>query len=662
MDPKTAQILLGAAGAAGAGEALYVDDVFRTFLYDGNGGTQTVTNNIDLSGEGGLVWIKGRDGSAADQMVFDTERGVQKTLVTNGSGQEITRSTSLTAFNSNGFSLGGYVYTNGNSGSPFPTEFCSWTFRKAPGFFDIVTYTGDGTNNRNISHNLGSAPGMIVYKALSSVGGDGSGDHWLVDHRSLTSSKSLRLDETVSERSVKLYWLESKRFDASVLNLSGNVNHSGVNYVAYVFGHDDQSFGTNGDEAIIKCGSYTGNINSGPTVDLGFEPQWILTRSADTSGPEWYLFDTMREWTSEGAVKYLSPNTSGAEGQLGSSSGSEVFKVSSQGFEVISQSTEFNKTNDKFIYVAIRRPNKPVDSATDVYKAFFRSSFAFMDTGFDVDMNFLKRTTGYGDPQFSFRLTRDRRGFHTNSTDVPSLSGSSYRTEYDNNNGLNDLYSSQPDSYVVRHDLFRRAPGFLDVAPYVGNGTNGQVVKHNLGVEPELLIIKNTDQSQSWFVCANLTSSGFDLLNLDNNYTHQARTYPALVTSKPTATSITFTGGSFNDNNKDFLAITFASLDGISKVGTYSGTGSNINVDCGFTAGARFVLIKRVATSGNWYTWNSDRGIVSGNDPYLWMNSSNPEVSNQDYIDPLNAGFTVTSSAPAELNTSGGTYLFLAIA
>ena len=214
----------------------------------------------------------------------------------------------------------------------------------------------------------------------------------------------------------------------------------------------------------------------------------------------------------------------------------------------------------------------------------------------------------------------------------------------------------------MRHDLFRRAPGFLDVAPYVGNGTNGQVVKHNLGVEPELLIIKNTDQSQSWFVCANLTSSGFDLLNLDNNYTHQARTYPALVTSKPTATSITFTGGSFNDNNKDFLAITFASLDGISKVGTYSGTGSNINVDCGFTAGARFVLIKRVATSGNWYTWNSDRGIVSGNDPYLWMNSSNPEVSNQDYIDPLNAGFTVTSSAPAELNTSGGTYLFLAIA
>ena len=94
----------------------------------------------------------------------------------------------------------------------------------------------------------------------------------------------------------------------------------------------------------------------------------------------------------------------------------------------------------------------------------------------------------------------------------------------------------------------------------------------------------------------------------------------------------------------------------------YSGTGSNVDVDCGFTAGARFVLIKRTDNTGDWYVWDSTRGIVSGNDPYLLMNSIAAEVTNTDYIDPLNAGFTVTSSAPAELNANGGTYLFLAIA
>ena len=64
----------------------------------------------------------------------------------------------------------------------------------------------------------------------------------------------------------------------------------------------------------------------------------------------------------------------------------------------------------------------------------------------------------------------------------------------------------------------------------------------------------------------------------------------------------------------------------------------------------------------DWYVWDTARGIVSGNDPYLLLNSTAAEVTNTDYIDPLNAGFTVTSSAPAALNASGGTYLFLAIA
>ena len=131
----------------------------------------------------------------------------------------------------------------------------------------------------------------------------------------------------------------------------------------------------------------------------------------------------------------------------------------------------------------------------------------------------------------------------------------------------------------------------------------------------------------------------------------------------PTSTVFNLSAGTqVNGSGIAYISYLFATLDGISKVGTYSGTGSNINVDCGFTAGARFILIKRTDSAGDWYVWDTVRGIVSGNDPYLLLNSNAAQVTNTDYIDPLNAGFTVTSSAPAALNTSGGTYLFFAIA
>ena len=121
--------------------------------------------------------------------------------------------------------------------------------------------------------------------------------------------------------------------------------------------------------------------------------------------------------------------------------------------------------------------------------------------------------------------------------------------------------------------------------------------------------------------------------------------------------------GQVNRSGETYIAYLFATLDGISKVGTYTGAGSgnSVDVDCGFTAGARFVVIKDTEATGDWYVYDSTRGIVSGNDPILFFNSTAAEQSAADDIDPLNAGFTVVSNNSG-LNTSGRTYLFLAIA
>ena len=131
------KLLQAAAGQAGGGAGLNVEEVFSTYLYDGTGATQSITNNIDLSGEGGMTWLKARSLTAYDNSVYDTERGATKRIVTNSTNEEFTRTGGLTSFNSDGFTLG-----NAGDENESGATIVSWTFRKAPKFFDVVTYTG----------------------------------------------------------------------------------------------------------------------------------------------------------------------------------------------------------------------------------------------------------------------------------------------------------------------------------------------------------------------------------------------------------------------------------------------------------------------------------------------------------------------------------------
>jgi len=218
--------------------------------------------------------------------------------------------------------------------------------------------------------------------------------------------------------------------------------------------------------------------------------------------------------------------------------------------------------------------------------------------------------------------------------------------------------------------MFRRAPGFMDVVAYTGTGSASQTIQHNLGAAPELIIGKGRSFVSDWPVYYG--SGIFNMfLNLTQGNTGNGTYYEtgalySTITSTSQFEVSLLTGGnatkSMNTAGEDYILYLFATLPGVSKVGSYTGTGADINVDCGFSAGARFVLIKRTDSTGDWYVWDSARGIVSGNDPYLLLNSTAAEVTSTDYIDPLASGFTVTSSAPAALNASGGNYLFMAIA
>ena len=117
-----------------------------------------------------------------------------------------------------------------------------------------------------------------------------------------------------------------------------------------------------------------------------------------------------------------------------------------------------------------------------------------------------------------------------------------------------------------------------------------------------------------------------------------------------------------NNSGSTYVAYLFATCAGVSKVGSYTGTGTTLQVNCGFTGGARFVLIKRTDSTGDWYVWDSARGIVAGNDPYLLLNSTAAEVTTTDWVDTYSAGFELSNAAGNNVNINAATFIFLAIA
>ena len=652
--------LLQAASGAASGASVYVDDVFSTHLYDGTGSSQTITNGIDLDGEGGLVWFKNRTDTYSHAL-FDSERSsFGKYLQSNDSAGETDITGHVTAA-STGFQLSaiGYNVTNNASGT-----YASWSFRKQAGFFDVVTYTGTGTGTgeRTINHNLGSTPGVIILKDTSAAG------DWIVYHRDGTNSgnykKNLVLNNT-NEESGNNFWVNAGitattfRFNDQFINM----NVSGRTYVAYLFAHDDQQFGDDSDESIIKCGSYTGNGSStGPSVDLGFEPQWLLIKGVGDS--DWIMLDVMRGIPTGSNDARLRSNASGAE-----TSTIDFLSVTSTGFDIATNNSNVNTNGTAYTYIAIRRPMKTPTVGTEVFKPVARTgtgtTAAVTGVGFSPDLFIgnIRDTAGYwngvvdrlrGVPKRLVSSQTEAENTQTviTSFDMDGLSLTSDSNGFANENGK---------SYIQW--LFKRAPGFFDVVAYTGNGASSQAMAHNLTVAPEFIIVKRRDGSSDWICQVPYTSSPQDYMIKLNTNEAAVNFDDAWRDTAPTATNFTVGSWSYvNTNGGTYIAYLFATLAGVSKVGSYTGTGSDINVDCGFSAGARFILIKRTDSTGDWYVWDSVRGIVAGNDPYLLLNSSAVEVTSTDYIDPLSSGFTVTSSAPAALNTSSGEYIFLAIA
>jgi hypothetical protein len=631
-------------------EPIYIEQVFQNWLYTGNGSTQTITNGIDLAGKGGLVWIKDRNSGAKGHALFDTARGVNKKLQSQSTNGEFSSPNQLTAFNANGFDLGSAGDPNGSG-----TTYASWTFREAPKFFDVVTYTGTGST-LVVNHNLQSTPGFVVIKRTNTTGS------WVCYHISRGFNEVGFLNATNAFGGGSAI---SAATSTTVTVPSGDAetNANGSTYVMYLFAHNAGGFGLTGTDNVISCGSYTGNGSStGPVVTLGYEPQWIMIKNASASG-DWLVFDNMRGWLTSGdGNRILFPNLSGAE--VTGNTGYGVAPTAT-GFRIVTDNAILNTNGQTYIYIAIRRgPMKVPTTGTSVFNPLTWTGNGTgernVQPGNLTDI-YIGRGRGDGSSWLWFdrlrgalqRLSSDQTAAESTLADSLTSFAAMNGAIFGGTSGPNFLNTNNVSYWM------RRAPGFFDEVCYTGTGS-ARTVTHNLAAVPELLIVKSRSSAIAWGIYSNALGNNASLA-----FNANAVNTPSSAWNTTTPTSTVFslgTASAVNASGDTYVAYLFASCPGVSKVGSYTGTGTTQTINCGFTGGARFVLIKRTDSTGDWFVWDTARGIVSGNDPHLSLNTTAAEVTSNDTIDTDSTGFVVNQVSATNVNVSSATYIFLAIA
>ena len=661
------------------------DGIFSTTLYTGTGATQTITNNIDLATDGGLVWIKERSRNGTTHDLYDTARGVSQWMTTTGTYRSTAQGSGkgLTAFNSNGFTLGtNYNGTENSNGQ----SIVSWTFKKQSNFFDIVTFSGNSTN-RTISHSLGEAPGFMIVKRTS-----GNGTNWMCFHRSVGATKGGILNGTNTFSTDSTTWNNTAPTDSVFsLGTDGNVNGSGHDYVAYLFGHNSTN---------IHCGTYT-NSSSGVTVDLGFQPQWMMFKRTDATS-NWSIVDVTRgitEVTTAGDNSnqlranltnaenteyspHVTPTgfkTVGAAGGGGGGSGTYIYiaiaDVTNTDTLDLSTGSVFNYTPTASKTLKLSNPTAATGATlllntTDVAgitgnfsTTIYTGTGSSQDVTTGVDLSgsneglvwIKKRGDGSAYDHNLFDTVRGAtKWLKSNDTDAEGTRSTGLSAF--NSNGFTEGGSGwtgeNGKNYVAW--TFKYAPNFFDIVTWSGNGGGARNISHNLGSAPGMMIVRRYDGTEDWGVYHRRGNNGTNdeqyLAYLHNTQNFSDADY--FNDTAPTSTQFTV-GSGRNISGRNYIAYLFGHSDsgGSIQCGSYTGS-SNTAQDITLGWRPQWILLKKSNAADDWRIFDT----VRGDNKILEPNTSDSELSSSNWITPTSTGFTAGSSA-----TDSANYIYLAI-
>ena len=342
-------------------------EYFTTTLYTGNGSdAHSITNSANSGNfKPDWLWTKNRTGTARNNSIFDSSRGVQKYLYTNQTDAEATFDGSLQSFDTNGFTVGTSTQVNPNGNS-----MVSWQWKANGGTttsqtgsdinsvtqvntdagFSIVTYSSpsnaDGDNQTNggaywrVKHGLGSVPKFAIFKSTSNVHAWYVWHHGFVGASKVPDGDHITLNTTSAMASEANILWGNTEWSTTEFEIGGwdVINRSGKSYIAYMF---DEVQGYS------KFGSYVGNGNAnGAFVHLGFKPAWVMLKRTD-SAASWLIFDNKRDIDNVVSHRVYANATDAEDSDTGS-----AIDFLSNGFKCRSSDSSTNTSSGTYIYMA----------------------------------------------------------------------------------------------------------------------------------------------------------------------------------------------------------------------------------------------------------------------------------------------------------------------
>ena len=644
-------------------------DHFAPYIYTGNSGTQNITLNFKPD----LVWIKER-GAAEKHILTDSIRGTNSQLSSNSEDGVTTYSSNVTSFNSNGFTLGSATDSNGNNNT-----FVAWNL-KAGGAavantngtidsqvsvndtlgFSIVKYTGNNTAGAKIGHGLSSIPELIIVKNQD------VSNNWCVYSSVIGNTKYLRLNSTQGEATANDRWNNTTP-TSSVFTIGsdGEVNNNANNYIAYTFASK---------AGFSKVGSYTGN-GSLTSIVTGFEPSFLMIKRNSGSG-SWIMLDDKRD-TSNPRTKFLTANTTDAEGDAASIN----VDFLANGFTVDGNNADIN--NGTYIYLAFAAdgttstPTLAKSFAPEIYTG--NGGTQSITTEFKPDFTWIKQRSTPNRDHMLFDSVRgplpNPKILYANLSGIADPGAAEYLSTF-NNNGFTignsnytgasgkdyvawswkagGIISINTDGSITSLVSANQAAGF-SIAKWTANSTT-LTAGHGLGVIPDLVILKVTTTTDSWFVNSSVLTNQTDRAIRLNETSAEETNSGFWNNTAPTSTTISV-GNGVSVSGQSYIAYSFKSITGYSKVGTYTGNGTaGHNITTGFAAG--FLMIKRTSATGNWYMFDNKRttGVYSDQ---LIANTNGSEATGT-YVSINATGFALNTAASG-LNDSSAKFIYLAI-
>ena len=634
-----------------------VEDLFFHSSY-----TDTLTKDIGIWGEG-LYWHKAR-GSTNSPRFGDTTTPPFTAYPSSTSANQPSQAATTNY-------LGEItLQSGGTSGADF------FFLKKWPGVLDIVNYTGDGTSSQTIPHNLGRVPGMIIVKATSETG------EWCTYHSSagtgygtigggfqavLGSGTTVGWGQTTP--TADNFYVGYSAGDA----IETNTNKTGVEYRAYIFaeeGVDDYG------NVIYKTGQES------TSTTLGWTPDFLLYRNTSTSVTD--------SWRIAAETHGIDPDVgNGVQTRFDATAQAVTNERSARFF---GDGFSYGGTTvADFYYLAFRKPHRVRDDITSggailsLSIRFGSSSTTDVVTTSKTDCVWIKpyrkqstATGGLSDwwcanmqmyDQHAIRMNsdqqlnsqRDIRMYRSDWYGYQLTGGSSYVNKF---------------GYYYLHFRWANVPGAVTTIKYDGSGNGNKTVPHNHGVAPEVIMIKCLDRASTPFQFVFNDAGTFKKGEITTDAAFTTTT--AITSVSADDFVVNSTDDSFNRNaSTRYSCQLFSSVSGVIDIGKFTGTGAAGNqIDCGFSNGSRFVLIKAMDSTSDWAVFTNSLGMNGdGNDDFVKLNSGaltqDDGLSEQVYpngpagmqnvtiIKTITSGFEMV--ADSDWNTSGTEYFYMAI-